>query len=171
MNILKRKGLKNFGIMKMIGDAVEEAFIEGKTCAQFQKDLKPKLIKAKWWSNKVKIDDATGKETLEPLKSLPWLDSIYYTGISALYAAERWKDFQRCKKTRPYLRCSAVEDRKSSPYCLSHHGIIRPIDDKFWENHLPPHHTGCRCGLTSLSDRDLERKEWTITAEDDLPKW
>lgn len=84
-------------------------------------------------------------------------ETILRTNIFSAYSAGRYSDVQASKKTRPYLRYSAVEDERTRPSHLAIHGKIYPVDDPFWSVNFPPNGYNCRCDVISLSERQVQK--------------
>jgi SPP1 gp7 family putative phage head morphogenesis protein len=82
---------------------------------------------------------------------------IFETNLRMAYAAGRWAQIQRLKHVRPYLRYVTVDDERVRPEHRAWHNIVLPVDDPWWQTHFPPCGWGCRCRVTSLSERDLKR--------------
>ncbi|WP_157384468.1 phage minor head protein [Nitratireductor soli] len=85
------------------------------------------------------------------------------------YAAGRWQQIQRLKRVRPYLRYVHVDpeltQRWSRHEHAEWHGVILPVDHEWWVTHYPPNGWNCRCFVQSLSERDLARYGWQVSAE------
>jgi len=85
------------------------------------------------------------------------------------YAAGRWQQIQRLKRIRPWLRYVHVDplltQRASRHEHAAWHGVILPVDHVWWLTHYPPNGFNCRCYVVSLSERDLVRYGWTVSAE------
>jgi SPP1 gp7 family putative phage head morphogenesis protein len=79
------------------------------------------------------------------------LDTIYRTNLQATTNRGRWEQFQQTKNTRPYLMYDAVNDSRTRPTHKAMDGIIRPIDDPFWQTHYPSNGYRCRCRAISLT--------------------
>src|SRR5437868_5284856 len=80
------------------------------------------------------------------------LETILRTHAQTAYNAGAWERFDRTKDGRGWLMYSAINDSRTRPSHLAMDGIIRPIDDSFWDSHSPPCGFNCRCGLISLND-------------------
>ncbi len=89
-------------------------------------------------------------------KTLNWdvtpahLETIYRTAIQTAYNAGAWKHFEQSKLDSPYLMYTAVNDSRTRPAHRALSGIIRHIDDPFWDSHSPPLGFNCRCRLIAL---------------------
>jgi SPP1 gp7 family putative phage head morphogenesis protein len=112
------------------------------------------------------------------LRDKGWIDSerelarrvrlIFDTNLRIARSTARWQRFQRGKGSRPYLRYSAVGDRRTRPSHMALDGIILRIDHPFWQRHFPPWDFNCRCSVRTLADRDLARDNASITSEAEL---
>ena len=92
-----------------------------------------------------------------------WLRTEYDFAISASQNAARWNDFEKEAGDIPNLKYQTVGDDhvRASHQLLD--GIIRPINDEFWNTHYPPNGWGCRCeAVQSLSGSK-------ITKDNELP--
>lgn len=96
------------------------------------------------------------------------LDNIYRTNIQMAYSYGRYQQQQANKKNKPYLMYSAVNDSRTRPTHRALHGMIRPIDDQFWNIHTPPSDYRCRCHTVALTE--AQAKDKGVTPADDLPK-
>lgn len=85
------------------------------------------------------------------------------------YAAGRWQQIQRLKRVRPWLRYVHVDpeltQRGSRHEHAEWHGTILPVDHPWWLTHYPPNGWNCRCYVQSVSERDLARYGWQVSAE------
>lgn len=79
-------------------------------------------------------------------------------------AEARWAQIQRIKGARPYARYIAVNDRRTDPRCAARHDTVLPVDHPWWRSHRPPTRWDCRCSLQSLSERDLVRYGFKLSA-------
>lgn len=94
---------------------------------------------------------------------------IYDTNLRMARAAGRWDQIQRTKASRPWLRYVAVLDSRTRPEHKAWHGVVRPVDDAFFQSHYPPNGWMCRCTVEQLSDRDLKRYGYAPTPDDQVP--
>jgi uncharacterized protein with gpF-like domain len=85
------------------------------------------------------------------------------------YAAGRWQQIQRLKRSRPYIRYVHVDPLLTQPASrhehAAWHGTILPVDHDWWLTHYPPNGWNCRCYVQSVSERDLRRYGWTVSEE------
>jgi SPP1 gp7 family putative phage head morphogenesis protein len=90
---------------------------------------------------------------------------IYDTNLRTSQAVGKWRGAQRTKQYLPYFRYSAVMDRRTRPSHAALHGIIRPVDDGFWDAAFPPCGFGCRCVVQQMSRSQAARHGGPSTAE------
>lgn len=85
-----------------------------------------------------------------------WLKAEYETAKEGARAARRWTEIQNTKHIFPFLKYQTREDSRVRPEHADLNGIIRPVDDSFWDTHTPPNGWGCnnRCRLVKLRDAD-----------------
>lgn len=146
-----------------IRTAVDDAIANGTTLEDFKKTLTPTLQAKGWWGKKTMVDPNTGEEKLVQLGSPRRLKIIYDTNLRTAYAAGRWEQVERTKKTRPYLRYVAVMDERTREQHRHWHDVVKPVDDPFWDDHYPPNGWRCRCNVQQLNDRDLKRLGLDVT--------
>jgi SPP1 gp7 family putative phage head morphogenesis protein len=134
-----------------LGDAVLKAMQDGSTVAEFQATFEAIAARHQWAYR--------GKPA--------WRAAIILnTNLRSAYAAGKWQQIQQVKATRPYLRYVAVLDNRTRRLHREWHGTILPVDATWWKTHYPPNGWSCRCTVMSVSDRDLRRHGWKLTADD-----
>lgn len=72
------------------------------------------------------------------------------------------------KESRPYWQYIAVMDRRVRPSHAILHGKVYPADHEFWATNYPPNGFRCRCGVRTLSERQV--KAQGLTVEKEMPK-
>jgi SPP1 gp7 family putative phage head morphogenesis protein len=82
--------------------------------------------------------------------NVDWAKAEYNTAIGQAQSAKAWAGFEENKELFPLLRYSAVMDANTSDICRPLDGIIRPVDDPFWNVHAPLNHFNCRCLLEKI---------------------
>lgn len=145
-----------YDILGDIHAAVLKAMAEGKTFAQFQKELTPILQDKGWWGRKTMVDPATGAVVKAQLGSPRRLRTIFDVNMRTSYAAGRWNQIERVKARRPYLRYEAVLDRRTRDAHKRWHGTTLPVDDDWWKTHAPPNGWKCRCTIVQLSKAEAD---------------
>ena len=76
-----------------------------------------------------------------------WLKVEYNTSIASAQMASKWVDIQENIATLPMLEYDAVMDNNTSDLCRGFDGILRPVNDDFWNQFYPPNHFGCRSSV------------------------
>jgi uncharacterized protein with gpF-like domain len=124
--------------------AVDRAISTGSTFADFKKDFDSIVEKTGWGFN----------------GSAKWRAKVIYdTNLSVAYQRGHWQQMTDpdVVKTRPYLRyirSSSAEPREEH---LQWANLILPWDHPFWQSHYPPNGWECKCGVVSLSERQVQR--------------
>jgi SPP1 gp7 family putative phage head morphogenesis protein len=125
-------GIASVDQLQMVRDSLAIKLVDGSTFAEWKKDILE-----------------NGKLNLPAHR----LENIYRTNLQGNYNRGRWQRFQSVKSDMPYLMYDAIDDSRVRPTHLAMDGIIRPIDDKFWDTHYPPNGYQCRCRCIALNDR------------------
>lgn len=141
--------------------AVADVAANGGTFDDFQRNLVPTLQQAGWWGQ---VNDPALTGTADTVNIGPRrLRTIYDTNMRVSRAAGHWTRIQALKQSRPFLRYSAVLDRRTRPAHRAWHGTILPVDHPWWDTHYPPCGWFCRCNVIQLSQRDLDRNGWSVS--------
>lgn len=149
-------------MLATIRGSLDDALAQGLTLEQWQAGLVPQLQKAGWWGL-VQDREVTG--TSRPVFIGPRrLRTIYDTNLRMAWAAGRWARLQANKANKPFLRYSAVLDRRTRPAHARWHGTILPIDHPWWRTHFPPNDWGCRCAVVAYSAGQLAARGWSPSA-------
>jgi uncharacterized protein with gpF-like domain len=139
-------GLAREDMLADIHGAILDALEKGTTLEIFKKNFGNIMSRAGW-------DFTEGRA---------WRVAIIFdTNLSCAYAAGRWKQQTDpdVLKVRPYLRyleSSSVEPRDEH---LAWVNTVLPADDPWWDTHYPPNDWGCKCGVESVSEGELEKLE------------
>ena len=59
---------------------------------------------------------------------------------------------------RPYLRYVSARLPTSRPSHVAMHGVLKPVEDPFWDEFYPPNGFNCYCSVMSVSEDLLERR-------------
>lgn len=126
--------------------AVDEAISEGTTLADFKRNF-DSIVQEHGWNYK----GGRGWRTAV----------IYDTNLTVAYSAGRYQQMSSpaVRAVRPYLRY--LKSRSATPRKEHEkwYNLVLRYDDPFWDTHYPPNGYGCKCGVTSVSGRELERLE------------
>lgn len=86
------------------------------------------------------------------------LDNIYRTNIQNAYNRGHWEQFKQNEAYQPYLMYDAINDSRTRPSHRALDGIIRRIDDPFWDTHYPANGYRCRCSVVALSESQAQAR-------------
>ena len=150
-------------VLEDIRAELDRALAEGRTLAQFREELTPVLQARGWWGRQEMEDPLTGETAEVQLGSPRRLRTIFEVNMRSAYQAGRWERIQRVKAAMPYLRYVAVQDGRTRPEHRAWHGVVLPVDDPWWDTHYPPCGWRCRCTVTQMSGRTLERRGFEVT--------
>ena len=53
------------------------------------------------------------------------------------------------------MQFDAILDDRTTELCKSLDGVIRPVDDAFWDQYYPPNHFNCRSDVRQLRDGNI----------------
>jgi SPP1 gp7 family putative phage head morphogenesis protein len=152
-------------VLQTIRDELQLALDEGRTFAEFKKNLEPKLKEMGWWG-KHEIVDADGVVSSVQLGSPYRLKTIYRTNLQTSMMAGRYREMMESMDVAPYGQYVSVLDGKTRPAHRALHGLVFRLDDPFWNTHWPPNGWGCRCRVRQLTQRDVDRKGLTVSTGD-----
>jgi SPP1 gp7 family putative phage head morphogenesis protein len=149
-------GALNDDLLADFRQAVDKAIADGTTLETFRRDF-DRIVDEHGWSYN---------------GSRNWRSRVIFeTNMSTAYAAGRWEQVQRVKRSRPYLRYVHVDpdatQKNTRREHASWHDTVLPVDDPWWQTHYPPNGWGCRCTVQSLNERDLDR--YGLSVSDEAP--
>lgn len=76
-----------------------------------------------------------------------YLRAEYQHAVASAQMAERWAEIQGSKNELPYLRYVTAGDDRVRPAHAQLDGVVKKVDDAFWNTHYPPNDWGCRCDV------------------------
>lgn len=146
-------GYSQIQILKKFHDVLLKAIEDGTTMEQFKKDMNEFL-------------EAKGYMGITNFQA----DNIFRTNAQTAYAVGHYKQMTNptVMKLRPYWQYDAVNDNKTR---LSHRamdGRVYRADDPIWDTWYPPNGYRCRCGIRTLSERQI--KQQGLKVETEMPK-
>lgn len=148
-------------LLDTIRNSLADVLANGGTFEQWKDRIVPDLQRDGWWG---RVEDRELTGTSQPVFVGPRrLETIYRTNMRVSRAAGQYARIQDRKGVAPYLRYSAVMDRRTRPLHRQWHGTILRVDDEWWETHFPPCGWNCRCTVMQLSERDLKANGWTVS--------
>jgi SPP1 gp7 family putative phage head morphogenesis protein len=94
-----------------------------------------------------------------------WLKSEYNFAVASGQMNVKWQRIQNEKEFLPLLQYDTVGDDRVRPAHRELDGIIRNVDDAFWNTYFPPNGWNCRCDVRQLADGDETPMDQIITPE------
>jgi len=85
-----------------------------------------------------------------------WMRTEYEHTVRSARAAKNYQKYEQDKDIYPYLRympSTAAEPRGEH---MRLYGIVKPIDDPFWDTWMPPADWGCRCSVEQVRNPNPE---------------
>ncbi|MBI1214542.1 MAG: hypothetical protein GC185_01830 [Alphaproteobacteria bacterium] len=153
-------------ILQDIRSAMDDAIANGHTFDTFKGNLKPTLADKGWWGRKKMVDPDTGEERTVQLGSSKRLRTIFDVNMRQAYATGHWEQAQRTKNALPFLRYVPSSAHHPRAAHRLWYNVVKPIDDPFWDKHLPPNGWGCQCSVQQLAQEDLDHLGLEVTKYD-----
>lgn len=143
-------GYNNMEIIKKFMDVLQKAIDNGSTLKTFQEEMNSFL------ENK-------GYEGITPYQA----DNIFRTNIQTAYSVGHYAAMTdpEVKKLRPWWEYDAVNDGKTRPSHRALDGAVYHADHPFWDTYYPPNGFRCRCGVRTLSKRQVEERNLKVMEE------
>lgn len=79
-----------------------------------------------------------------------WLETEFNTSIQQSQSAEQWLSIQDQKAELPLLKYQTAADERVRDDHAAWDNIIRPVDDPFWNSHMPSNGYNCRCTVIQI---------------------
>lgn len=147
-------------LLESVRRSLDKAMQDGTPFEQWQAQIRPELEVAGWWG---RVEDASLTGTDKAVMVGPRrLRTIYDTNLRTARSAALWQRIQASKAFFPYLRYSAVLDRRTRPLHREWHGTVLSVDDPWWQTHFPPNGWRCRCTVIQVNDAMMKRRGWTV---------
>ncbi len=141
-------GLYRQDLVNLVSDALQKALEDGELLEDFKKRIADVITKQGWKDYRV--------------------ETIFRANMQSAYAAGRYRKMQAVKQTRPYWQYLAIMDKRTRPSHAILHGKVYPADHEFWQANYPPNGFRCRCGVATLSERQI--KAQNLTVEEKMPE-
>ena len=151
-------------VLDSIRQALDDNLASGKTMRDFEKHLTPTLQSLGWWGRKEMVDPVTGQVVEAHLGSPRRLRTIYRANMATARTAGQWERAQRTKAALPYLLYELGPSKEHRPEHAAWHGTLLPVDDPWWDTHMPRNGWGCRCEV-----RQVGRSEYGRLTRDGVP--
>lgn len=97
--------------------------------------------------------------------NVEYLRTEHNYAVASSQMAHKWQTFSENKGTLPYLKYETVGDARVRASHAALDGIVKPVDDVFWDEFMPPNSWNCRCTVRQLADGEV-----TETQRENLPQ-
>jgi hypothetical protein len=154
-------------ILGTLREAVQYAIDKGIPYEAWARDLKPELQRLGWWGQVAMADPATGEVKDRELGSPRRLRTIYDSNLRSARAAGQWERGQRTKGVLPYWLYCLGPSANHRPEHAAKGGIVRPVDDGFWDAWFCPNGWGCKCYQRQITKAEAMRRG--VSAPPDIP--
>ncbi|MFB1078148.1 phage head morphogenesis protein [Photobacterium damselae] len=147
----------NADLLVEVKTLVESAIEQGQTFEQFRDILKPLLVKSGWWGVQTLQDPLTKETKLVQLGSVGRIKVIYSTNMRTARAAGQWERISRTKAAMPYLLYQLGPSREHRLEHKRWKDTLLPVDDAWWDSHMPPNGWGCKCWIRQVSKMEAAK--------------
>ena len=87
--------------------------------------------------------------------NLNFLRTEYNHAVATSRMASKWKKFAEDEAALPLLQFETVGDDHTRAAHQKLDGVIKPVNDAFWNKWLPPLDYNCRCTVRQLADGEV----------------
>lgn len=94
-------------------------------------------------------------------------DNIFRTNIQTAYQVGHYEQMTspEVMRLRPYWQYDAVNDKRTRPSHRAMDGKVYRADDPIWDVWYPPNGYRCRCGIRTLSERQVKEQGLKVETE------
>lgn len=156
-------------LLQDIRAAVDAAIKDGTTLQQFQKALVPILQAKGWWGRQPMTDPLTGETKEVQLGSPRRLKTIYDTNLRTAHAEGQWQRIQASKGAFPFLLYDGNNSENPNLEHRAWDGMVLPVDDPFWQSHLPIKKWGCKCRVIPMTASQMKRRGLQVGVSPEVP--
>lgn len=135
--------------------------IESMDVLEKVRNIIAELPKGKSWDEcKFQVQEELGKYMTEKTSRTRAELLMRMHGLTAFRVAQ-WELAQETKAALPYFKYVATMDNRTRASHKALHGLVLPVDDPFWDDHMPPGwDLMCRCQVVQISEEEkLEQEE------------
>jgi SPP1 gp7 family putative phage head morphogenesis protein len=139
--------------LSTVFSALQKALDDGTTFEEFKRQT-GEIFERRGWSG----------------KSAWRVDNIFRTNIQTAYNVGRYQQMARVAQSRPYWMYDAVNGSRTRLHHRALDGKVFPADHPFWDRWYPPNGFRCRCGVRSLSERQVKARGLKVESSDPTGK-
>lgn len=144
-------------VLEGLQSELDRAIEKGVPFDRFMKDIEPRMKALGWWAPHEVADPKTGKAAVvDPPRRLR---TIFETNMRVAHGVGQWDRIQKTKRNRPYLLYHVGPSERHREEHLAWHGTLLHVDDPWWQTHFPILGWGCKCGTTSVTQREADKLE------------
>lgn len=81
-----------------------------------------------------------------------WLKTELNHAFASAQNGDKWQQYEDEKDVLPYLKYRTAGDGRVRDEHKNLNGVIKLVDDKFWDVYYPPNGWNCRCSVQQLED-------------------
>lgn len=133
-------------ILADVQDSLTKAIEEGQSFRKWAKGVDATLDKSGW--------SALGGDRTKPHR----LRTIYDTNMRQARAVGQWQRVEKTTDSHPYLQYNLGPSERHRPEHEALEGTILRADDDFWDSWMPINGWSCKCYVTQVTERRLERE-------------
>lgn len=156
-------------LLQDIRAEVDRALAEGSTLREFQQRLMPRLQERGWWGRQDMRDPVTGEVRQVQLGSPRRLKTIYDTNLRTAHSEGQWQRIQERKAAFPFLQYDGANSEHPRLQHRAWDGLVLPVDDPFWQSHLPIKEWGCKCRVIPMTRGQLQRQGLEVGESPEVP--
>lgn len=97
-----------------------------------------------------------------------WLKTEQDTAFGVAQSADQWREFEEDKDIFPLLQYQTALDERVRDSHKAWDNIIRPVDDPFWDAHMPINGFNCRCTVIQLESGRITKLRGVPKNDDKL---
>ncbi|MEA2041146.1 MAG: phage minor head protein [Bacteroidota bacterium] len=83
-----------------------------------------------------------------------YLRTEYVHTVRSVRTAKKWQGYQADKDLYPYLEYMPSVSAEPRSEHKKLYGVIKPVDDVFWDTWMPPADWGCKCSVAQRRKND-----------------
>lgn len=151
-NVLHRAVDKVYGQPKFTDPEYQKAFELKQNLSRFAG------FKSAWQSKELAEAGTTDEaHAINNTYNSNWLRTEYVHAVRSSRGAKRWGQMQADKDLYPFLQYMPSTSAEPRSDHKRMYGVIKHLDDAFWDRWFPPNDWGCKCGTAPMRGDDDSR--------------
>jgi hypothetical protein len=110
--------------------------------------------KSAWQTAHIRSAEPDQMPDINSRYNVNWMRTEYVHTVRSARAAKNWQAIDQDKDLYPFLEympSTAAEPRNEHQRL---YGVVKPVDDPFWDTWLPPSDWGCRCSVKQVRNNE-----------------